>query len=143
MRTLIILAVALVAAGCTRVSLDHHLNNAYRAYNEGDCARVALELSQAERKSRSRNYLQPEISLLRGQCLERDMLYVDAGGEPAQHEKQWKREQPPEFEFHGVSRSPADRGRGPGATGCASRRARHAPSPRGDGRSRDADGKAW
>ena len=33
MRTLIILAVALVAAGCTRVSLYHHLNNAYRAYN--------------------------------------------------------------------------------------------------------------
>ena len=78
MRTLIILAVALVAAGCTRVSLDHHLNNAYRAYNEGDCARVALELSQAERKSRSRNYLQPEISLLRGQCLERESLFVDA-----------------------------------------------------------------
>lgn len=64
--------------GCTRVSLDHHLNNAYRAYNEGDCARVALELSQAERKSRSRNYLQPEISLLRGQCLERESLFVDA-----------------------------------------------------------------
>ncbi|WP_192983193.1 tetratricopeptide repeat protein [Pseudomonas sp. EggHat1] len=78
MRTLIILAVALVATGCTRVSLDHHLNNAYRAYHEGDCARVALELSQAERKSRSRNYLQPEISLLRGQCLERESLFVDA-----------------------------------------------------------------
>ena len=78
MRTLIILAVALVATGCTRVSLDHHLNNAYRAYNEGDCAQVALELSQAERKSRSRSYLQPEISLLRGQCLERQSLFVDA-----------------------------------------------------------------
>lgn len=78
MRTLIILAVALTATGCTRVSLDHHLNNAYRAYDEGDCARVVLELSQAERKSRSRNYLQPEISLLRGQCLERENLFVDA-----------------------------------------------------------------
>jgi outer membrane protein assembly factor BamD (BamD/ComL family) len=78
MRTLIILAVALAATGCTRVSLDHHLNNAYRAYNEGDCAQAALELSQAERKSRSRNYLQPEISLLRGQCLERESLFVDA-----------------------------------------------------------------
>ena len=78
MRTLIILAVALIATGCTRVSLDHHLNNAYRAYDEGDCARVVLELSQAERKSRSRNYLQPEISLLRGQCLERENLFVDA-----------------------------------------------------------------
>lgn len=78
MRTLIILAVALAATGCTRASLDHHLNNAYRAYSEGDCSRVALELSQAERKSRSRNYLQPEISLLRGQCLERESLFVDA-----------------------------------------------------------------
>lgn len=78
MRTLIILAVTLVVTGCTRVSLDHHLNNAYRAYNRGDCERVALELSQAERKSRSRSYLQPEISLLRGQCLERESLFVDA-----------------------------------------------------------------
>lgn len=78
MRTLMILALALVATGCTRWSLDHHLNNAYRAYEDGDCARVALELSQAERKSRSRGYLQPEISLLRGQCLERESLFVDA-----------------------------------------------------------------
>lgn len=78
MRTLMILALALVASGCTRWSLDHHLNNAYRAYEDGDCARVALELSQAERKSRSRSYLQPEISLLRGQCLERESLFVDA-----------------------------------------------------------------
>lgn len=78
MRTLIILALALAVSGCTRWSLDHHLNNAYRAYKEGDCARVALELSQAERKSRTRSYLQPEISLLRGQCLERESLFVDA-----------------------------------------------------------------
>ena len=78
MRTLIILTLALVATGCTRWSLDHHLNNAYRAYEDGDCACVALELSKAERKSRSRGYLQPEISLLRGQCLERQALYVDA-----------------------------------------------------------------
>lgn len=78
MRTLIILALALAASGCTRMSLDHHLNNAYRAYEEGDCSRVALELSQAERKSRTRSYLQPEISLLRGQCLERESLFVDA-----------------------------------------------------------------
>jgi hypothetical protein len=78
MRTLIILTLALVATGCTRWSLDHHLNNAYRAYEDGDCACVALELSKAERKSRSRGYLQPEISLLRGQCLERENLFVDA-----------------------------------------------------------------
>ncbi|HLA32970.1 MAG TPA: tetratricopeptide repeat protein [Pseudomonas sp.] len=78
MRTLLILILALSAAGCTRWSLDHHLNNAYRAYERGDCQQVMLELSQAERKSRSRGYLQPEISLLRGQCLERQTLFVDA-----------------------------------------------------------------
>ncbi|MGE8496110.1 MAG: tetratricopeptide repeat protein [Pseudomonas sp.] len=78
MRTLLILTLALSAVGCTRMSLDHHLNNAYRAYEEGECDKVMLELSQAERKSRSRNYLQPEISLLRGQCLERQNLFVDA-----------------------------------------------------------------
>lgn len=78
MRTLLILSLALSAGGCTRWSLDHHLNSAYRAYAKGECAAVMLELSQAERKSRSRSYLQPEISLLRGQCLERQNLFVDA-----------------------------------------------------------------
>ncbi|MBS7661781.1 tetratricopeptide repeat protein [Pseudomonas lalucatii] len=78
MRTLLILSLALSAAGCTRWSLDHHLNSAYRAYAQGECERVMLELSQAERKSRARGYLQPEISLLRGQCLERQNLFVDA-----------------------------------------------------------------
>ncbi|BCD86956.1 hypothetical protein PSm6_33630 [Pseudomonas solani] len=78
MRTLIILALLAGLAGCTRWSLDHHLNNAYHAYDEGDCETAMLELSQAERKSRSRAYMQPEISLLRGQCLERQSLFVDA-----------------------------------------------------------------
>lgn len=78
MRTLIILALLAGLTGCTRWSLDHHLNNAYHAYDEGDCDTVMLELSQAERKSRSRAYMQPEISLLRGQCLERQSLFVDA-----------------------------------------------------------------
>ncbi|OEC33810.1 hypothetical protein SAMN05216600_107197 [Pseudomonas cuatrocienegasensis] len=78
MRTVLFVIAVLSTAGCTRMSLDHHLNNAYRAYNEGECEQVMLELSQAERKSRSRSYLQPEISLLRGQCLERQNLYVDA-----------------------------------------------------------------
>ena len=78
MRTVLVLLVALGLAGCTRWSLDQHMDNAYRSYDRGDCARVMLELSKAERKSRSRRYLQPEISLLRGQCLERQTLYVDA-----------------------------------------------------------------
>ena len=37
-----------------------------------------LDLSRAERRIRARPYLQPEISLLRGQCLERQSLFVDA-----------------------------------------------------------------
>ncbi|MCY1217370.1 hypothetical protein D9M68_518220 [compost metagenome] len=78
MRTLIILTLLAAVGGCTRWSLDHHLNNAYRSYEHGDCEDVMLELSKAERKSRSRQYLQPEISLLRGQCLERQSLFVDA-----------------------------------------------------------------
>ena len=78
MRTLMLLVMLASAAGCTRWSLDHHLNNAYRAYEDGDCEDVLLELSKAERESRSRQYLQPEISLLRGQCLERQSLFVDA-----------------------------------------------------------------
>nr|MBP8264840.1 tetratricopeptide repeat protein [Pseudomonas sp.] len=43
------------------------------------CAAVALALSRVERSIRARPYLQPEVSLLRGQCLERQQLFVDAG----------------------------------------------------------------
>ena len=78
MRALIILALAASATGCTRWSMDHHLNNAYRAYDRGDCSRVMLELSQVDRASRARPFVHPEVSLLRGQCLERQKLYVDA-----------------------------------------------------------------
>ena len=45
MRALIVLAVAASVVGCTRWSMDHHLNNAYRAYDRGDCQRVMLELA--------------------------------------------------------------------------------------------------
>lgn len=78
MRTFIILTLLAAVGGCTRWSLDHHLNSAYRSYERGNCEDVMLELSKAERESRSRQYLQPEISLLRGQCLERQSLFVDA-----------------------------------------------------------------
>lgn len=78
MRTLILLAAVASLAGCTRWSMDHHLDNAYRAYDRGDCARVMLELSQVDRTSRTRPFIHPEVSLLRGQCLERQKLYVDA-----------------------------------------------------------------
>lgn len=69
MRTLIVLTMAASVVGCTRWSMDHHLNNAYRAYDRGDCARVMLELSQVDRTSRARPFIHPEASLLRGQCL--------------------------------------------------------------------------
>jgi len=78
MRMLIVLALAASAVGCTRWSMDHHLNNAYRAYDRGDCQRVMLELSQVDRTSRARPFIHPEVALLRGQCLERQALYVDA-----------------------------------------------------------------
>ena len=78
MRILLIAALAVSVCGCTRWSMDHHLNNAYRAYDVGDCQRVTLELSQVDRESRTRRYVQPEVSMLRGQCLERQKLFVDA-----------------------------------------------------------------
>ena len=78
MRLLIIALVASLMAGCVSNTPGKHLNQAYRAYEEGDCSEVILELSQAERTGRSRPYLQPEISFLRGLCLERQGLYLDA-----------------------------------------------------------------
>ena len=78
MRSLLVISLMLVLGACTRMSADFHLDNVYRQYAAGDCAAVALELSQAQRQIRSRPYLQPEISLLRGQCLEREHFFVDA-----------------------------------------------------------------
>ncbi|MDG1583198.1 tetratricopeptide repeat protein [Pseudomonas sp. GOM6] len=78
MRTLILFLALTSLAGCNRISLDRHLDDAYRHYNKGDCEQAMLDLSRAERTSRSRSYVQPEISLLRGQCLERQNLFVDA-----------------------------------------------------------------
>ena len=67
MRTLILVFLLAALTGCNRWMLDNYLNSANRAYNEGDCA-----------AARSRPHLQPEISLLRGLCLEREKYYVDA-----------------------------------------------------------------
>ncbi|MFF7707120.1 tol-pal system YbgF family protein [Pseudomonas sp. NPDC007930] len=78
MRTLIALTLLATVAGCTRWSADQHLNSAYRAYDDGDCQKVTLELSQVDRQTQSRPYLRPESALLRGQCLERQNLFVDA-----------------------------------------------------------------
>nr|GFC69158.1 hypothetical protein [Tanacetum cinerariifolium] len=71
--------VALAAlSGCTRWAMNSHLDNANRAYAKGDCDAVMYNLSKVDRESRSRRYVQPEVSMLRGQCLERQKLYVDA-----------------------------------------------------------------
>ena len=78
MRFVLLAALALSVVGCTRWSMDHHLNTAYRAYDAGNCEQAMLELSQVERTSRARPFIQPEVSLLRGQCLERQKLFVDA-----------------------------------------------------------------
>ena len=78
MRILVLLLLTLSLVGCNRFSFDHHLNSAYAAYDRGECEAAMLSLSKAERTSRSRRYMQPEISLLRGQCLERQALFVDA-----------------------------------------------------------------
>lgn len=79
MRIFFLLGLYLLLAGCTRLTANHQLDEAYRAYAAGDCAAVALAPSRVERSIRARPYLQPEVSLLRGQCLERQQLFVDAG----------------------------------------------------------------
>ncbi|MCL6691216.1 hypothetical protein M8R19_21175 [Pseudomonas sp. R3.Fl] len=78
MRTLCILALAASVTGCNSWSTNKNLDDAYRAYARGDCEQVMLDLSRSERKSRARPWLQPEISMLRGLCLERQKYYVDA-----------------------------------------------------------------
>ncbi|MCW3149939.1 hypothetical protein N8H22_15140 [Stutzerimonas stutzeri] len=79
MRTLIIACLTLFTVGCSsQHAADRQLNEAYIRYEAGDCGGAMLALSQAERRTRGRGEVQPEISLLRGQCLERQGLYVDA-----------------------------------------------------------------
>ncbi|PVZ11202.1 MULTISPECIES: tol-pal system YbgF family protein [unclassified Pseudomonas] len=78
MRMLVAVTLLACLAGCNRWSADQHLNSAYRAYTDGDCDKVLLELSQVDRKTVSRPYIRPEAALLRGQCLERQNLFVDA-----------------------------------------------------------------
>ena len=56
MRSLLVISLMLVLGACTRMSADFHLDNAYRQYAAGDCAAVALELSQAQRQIRSRRH---------------------------------------------------------------------------------------
>ncbi|PTR29401.1 MULTISPECIES: tol-pal system YbgF family protein [unclassified Pseudomonas] len=78
MRIVLIVVLTLSVVGCTRWSMNHHLNNAYSAYDRGNCEQVMLELSKVERDSRARPYVWPEVSMMRGLCLERQKMYIDA-----------------------------------------------------------------
>jgi outer membrane protein assembly factor BamD (BamD/ComL family) len=78
MRIVMILVALATLSGCTRWAMNSHLDNANRAYAKGDCDTVMYNLSKVDRESRSRRYVQPEVSMLRGQCLERQKFYVDA-----------------------------------------------------------------
>ena len=46
MRLSLLIVALLSLHGCTRTTADYHLDNAYKAYAEGECGRVMLELSQ-------------------------------------------------------------------------------------------------
>ncbi|MBB3101683.1 tetratricopeptide repeat protein [Azomonas macrocytogenes] len=79
MRTLIVLILALSCGACSsRGAADRYMDSAYEAYAANDCLGTLLALSQAERQRRVGSSMQPEISLLRGNCLERQGLFVDA-----------------------------------------------------------------
>ena len=78
MRIVMILVALVALGGCTRWAMNSHLDNANRAYAMGDCDTVLYNLSKVDRESRARRYVQPEVSMLRGQCLERQKFYVDA-----------------------------------------------------------------
>lgn len=74
-----LLVLLLGLAGCASQNHDADINNAYKAYARDSCEQVYQHLSSAERRSRYRAHQrQPEVSLLRGLCLERQGLYLDA-----------------------------------------------------------------
>lgn len=79
MKPMALLVLPLILAGCAAQHHDADINRAYQAYESGNCEAVYLHLSSAERRDRYRAHKrQPEVSLLRGLCLERQALYPDA-----------------------------------------------------------------
>lgn len=79
MKPIALVVLLILLAGCASRHHDSDINNAYRAYARDSCEQVYLHLSSAERRARYRaNQRQPEVSLLRGLCLERQGLYLDA-----------------------------------------------------------------
>ncbi len=81
MRTLFVGILVLCCVACSsRGAANRYMDDAYEYYGENDCQNALLALSQAERQSWTSRMtaMQPEISMLRGNCLERQGLFVDA-----------------------------------------------------------------
>ncbi len=77
-RVAIALVTALLLAGCTSYKIDNTMARAYENYDNDNCEAVLQNLSEADRLIRKRRYLQSEISMLRGLCLERQGYFMDA-----------------------------------------------------------------
>ncbi|WP_426416306.1 tetratricopeptide repeat protein [Aestuariirhabdus sp. LZHN29] len=81
-RVLLGVGVVAVLTGCGsyRVSsgVSEGLDLAYKQYADGDCVSTMQTLSKVERMLSSYRFLQPEVSLLRGLCLERQGYFMDA-----------------------------------------------------------------
>ncbi len=72
------LLLALLLSGCTSYRIDSTMANAYDNYDNDNCEAVLQNLSEADRLIRKRRYLQAEISMMRGLCLERQGYFMDA-----------------------------------------------------------------
>ncbi|MGI0117462.1 hypothetical protein [Zooshikella sp. RANM57] len=73
-----IVAVVCFTSACTTHRISNQLDMAYEHYNNGDCVATLHSLSRVDRLIRARRYLQPEVSFLRGLCLERQGYLMDA-----------------------------------------------------------------
>ncbi|MCL6417553.1 hypothetical protein MIB92_17970 [Aestuariirhabdus sp. Z084] len=76
------IVVALTLVGCSgyqvSTSVNEGMDLAHQQYADGDCVATIQTLSKVERMLRSYRFMQPEVSLLRGLCLERQGYYLDA-----------------------------------------------------------------
>lgn len=75
-----VLTIASLIVSCGGLSIDTSLKQSYQSYQKNDCEDVFYTLSYVERQMAPRTDLQPEISMLRGMCLEQQHLYQDAIG---------------------------------------------------------------
>lgn len=70
--------LALLLSGCTSFRIDRTMEEAYSNYDNDNCEAALHNLSEADRLIRKRRYLQAEISMMRGLCLERQGYFMDA-----------------------------------------------------------------